>query len=174
MSRHDNPIQLAEGQSRGMVTHVPVLGVLMMVQGGLMILLGIYYLGFALVFPEALEAQFKQNPAFQNNPQFTPQQLESLAMSFCIGFGVVSTVLGLVTLYSGFSVFRYRGRTLGLVTLFGMFFTLCGCYCFPTGLALAIYGLIVLFNRPVAEAFVLGAKGYSGKEVQAAFNQQSV
>ena len=43
------------------------------------------------------------------------------------------------------------------------------CYCFPTSLALAIYGLVVLLSQPVKLAFDLGDQGYDPTEIQKAF-----
>ena len=43
----------------------------------------------------------------------------------------------------------------------------------PLGLGMMIYGLIVLFNGDVAQAFEMGAQGYSPEEIVAEFQPDS-
>ena len=43
------------------------------------------------------------------------------------------------------------------------------CYCLPTAVALAVYGLIVYLNPEVSEAFRMGEAGSEPAEIVAAF-----
>jgi hypothetical protein len=89
-----------------------------------------------------------------------------------VGGGIVAVVmigLGILLIYSGISVARYQRRTLAIIALASGLITLFTCYCFPTSLLLGIYGMILLFNQPVAYAFDLRSKGHSAQEIQKAF-----
>ncbi len=61
-------------------------------------------------------------------------------------------------------VFRFRWLTitsliLGCISIFTM-------YCAPFSIAVGVYGLIVMFNREVAEAYQLVSQGYTANEVK--------
>ncbi|MEZ6058817.1 MAG: hypothetical protein R3C19_00480 [Planctomycetaceae bacterium] len=168
--RTPTDIELPDGQQRGKVSQISTVGILMIVQGALWILCGIGGVVMAFVFPRILQEQMMNNPALQNNPnQLPPEQLGQIMMAvYGVGGGAL-LLLGLLTLFSGFRIHRHRGRVLGIVTLSLGLGTILTCYCFPTALALFIYGLIVLLDRSVKKAFELGETGYSPLEIQTAF-----
>jgi hypothetical protein len=53
---------------------------------------------------------------------------------------------------------RLKGRMLGIASLFGVFISSTTCICAPTGIALLIWGIIVLLNRDVRELFDSGLR----------------
>jgi hypothetical protein len=65
---------------------------------------------------------------------------------------------------------RFRGRRIGLAGLWSAIPTAWVWLCAPSGLALLIYGLLVLRDRTVHHAFALGDSGKSVEEVVAILN----
>jgi hypothetical protein len=148
---------LASGRrpvDRGLVGHVPIVASLLIVQGLLELLFTALGVGFtALVF-------------------FGPQQelggMKGPAIMLLI-IGSVCGAAGALRIVAGLMNLRYRRRVLGIVALAGGLVTMMSGYCAPSGIALAIYGLIVYINEPVVAAFALGDGGRPPAEIQAAF-----
>ena len=161
-------IGLPAGQDRGLVGHVPVLGVLMIVQGVLVLFYGVIMVVLATFMP-TLIAQMQIQPGPQN-----PNGMDPTVMSrfMLVAYGVMAVVLllmGTLNTLSGFRLVKFQGRVFAIVSLCLGFGTIISCYCFPTAMALAIYGLIVLLNQPVITAFELGRQGFSSNQIQRAF-----
>jgi hypothetical protein len=85
-------------------------------------------------------------------------------MGFC---GIVP---GILQIFAGIKVFKFQSRTLGIVSLFSGLATMLTCYCAPTSVALLIYGLIVLLNNSVSQAFELAKQGHSPDHIDLMFN----
>ena len=164
-------IAIPSGMRRGMVGHVPVVGWLMVVQGVLELVVGTGLIAAAYFLPAQMAPQVQNNPAIQNQgANFTPDQMALFITVVYGGMGAISLVLGLLSVFAGYRMTRFRSHTLGIVALCGGFFTIFGgCYCFPTALALGIYGLIVMLGEPVKCAFAMGKRGNSVKHVKEAF-----
>ena len=140
----------------GKASQVPLLAILMMVQGGLELL----YAAFMLVMGVVMLISMRNIPP---NPQGGPQGPLMVGAPVIINvvylaLGALLLTVGILKLAAGFRNYRYRGRTLGLVALFSGLAAVFSCYCFPTGLLLLIYGLIVYFDQQTAYAFELGAR----------------
>ena len=159
-------ITLPPGQQRGMVAQVPIVGVLMMVLGGMELIAGLA----AVALSVSLSVAFTE---LQNNPERNgpPQGFVTWVSAFYGGAAALLLVVGTLKALCGFRIFRFQGRLFGIVSLSTGLLTVITCYCFPTSLALAVYGLIVLLNQPVALAFQLGEQGYSADRIQQAFRQ---
>ena len=152
----DAPAASTSHLGRGLVGHVPIVAILLMVQGGLELAFG----GFCLIFA-ALFMVLPQE-AFGG----TSQGLVAGMMAF---LGIPGLGCGTLRIVAGFYNWRFRRRGLGMTALgVGLAALLTG-YCAPTAIALAIYGLIVYVNESVALAFAMGDKGRSRAEIQAAF-----
>jgi hypothetical protein len=138
----------------GLVGHVPIVAVLLMVQGALEICFGLFGGAFlALVYLVPHE-------------DFTSMR----------GLGIFLTILampaalcGVVRIVAGIFNLRFRRRGLGLVALGLGLFSLATGYCAPTAIALAVYGLIVYVNEPVIAAFEMADSGRTPAEIRAAF-----
>jgi hypothetical protein len=87
--------------------------------------------------------------------------------------GILVLTAGVLNLIAGIRTLKFRGRTFALVALFSNVVPMLTCYCAATGLAVMIYGLIVLFNSEVAQAFELAAKGMSPEDVRAHFSPRA-
>ena len=155
---------------RGLVHHVPALGILTIVQGGLVTLAGLFLVAMAALVPVIMRADGAFGGVGPGNPRRPmPADAEWFILVIYGCAGVFAIALGVLNIVGGVSMMRFRRRTLGIVTLSCGLLSLFGCYCFPTALGLFIYGLIVLLNAPVKRAFEMGAEGDTSKDIQAHF-----
>jgi hypothetical protein len=154
-----------------MVKHVPTVAILLVIQGALEVCAGLFASLYALVYgalafvpwSEQVEADPNQLPA-----ETLSAILGGAGLVFLlIAFGI--TALGSLKIVAGIFNFRYRKRTLGLVALMSAFGSLLTCYCGPTGIALAAYGLFVYLDRAVTKAFDLGEQGLSSDDILRSF-----
>jgi hypothetical protein len=166
---NEGPISLPPGIGRGMVNQVPIVGVLMIVQGVLDVLIGIGIAFYAFFMPMFFEEMQRQAAAQGNNAQPMPPEMGAF---LSIGLGLLSFVIvlvGALTIFSGIRLIRYQSRSLGIAMLCAGMVTIVTCYCFPTSLALAVYGMIVLLSPPVRLAFDLRDQGHDVTSIQRAF-----
>ena len=84
---------------------------------------------------------------------------------------LVNLIAGGLHGYAGYRNYWFKNRMLGIVALAGGLATVLGCYCMPTALVLAVYGLIVYLNGPVTAAFQMVQQGHPADTVIAVFNQ---
>lgn len=161
-SFQDTPrIDLPPDMQRGLVHHVMALGILTIVQGSLVSLLGAGGCAMAVIFPLILKAEggMARQPGNQPGP---PEWILPLIYG---SFGVVYLTIGVLGIWAGIRIMKFRGRTTGIVALSCGLITIVGCYCLPTAIGLFIYGLIVLLNAPVKRAFEMGEQGYTTSEI---------
>ncbi len=150
-----------------LVHHVRVIAILMMVQAGLELLAGIGLIAVGAFMPQFMAMQMENMP--QPQQQMPP---EFLWFMFAIygGMGLVALVAGILHGMAGMRNYRFQGRRLGIVAASAGLLTLFTCYCLPTAIGIAVYGLIVLLNREVTEAFAMAEAGHSPDDVLAHFN----
>jgi hypothetical protein len=149
----------------GKASQVPVVAVLMMVQGGFELLYAAFMLAMAVVMPLVMSGVPQNQPG-------APQGPGPAVMGWTIGgvylvMGGAMLLFGLLKLVAGFRNYRYRNRTLGIVALVSGLATVAGCYCLPTATMLLIYGLIVYLDPQTAYAFRLGDQGQSPELIKA-------
>lgn len=154
----------AHASSRKLVAHVPVVAILMMVQGGLELLMGLGLAVMAGVFPLLLELE--QGPA-REVPPF--EAVRWIMLAVYGGLGLLTIAAAVLHFLAGLRNYRFRSRTLGVVALAAGLVTVFSCYCAPTSIALAVYGLIVYLNADVAQAFQMGQAGQSKEEILGKF-----
>ena len=162
-------VRLSDVQSRGMVGQIPVLGILMIVQGVFILLMSLALGFYAFLMPIMFRSMREEAAKQGGNAPPMPQEMETWMM---VGLGVGAVfvlAIAVATILAGVRVMKFQGRTFAIVTLcLGMLMCLT-CYCAPTQIALSIYGLIVLLNGPVSDAFRFAEKGHSAREIQQAF-----
>ncbi|HYT91160.1 MAG TPA: hypothetical protein VEL76_20775 [Gemmataceae bacterium] len=146
-----------------MARQVPIVAILMIVQGALEGLAGALFLVAAFVVPPLLEEAARQQPA---GLPMLPETFKQFAMAIYLALGAVALVAAPLRIVAGIRNLSYRGRGLGLTALFVGGLSMLTCYCAPTSLGLMIYGLIVYFNEETAWAFRLGEQGMSTEEVK--------
>lgn len=140
-----------------MVRQIPILSGLMIAQGVLLILMGLF-LYVAMFIPVMLADQMAaQGGSAQVSPVF---------MILAYGFmGTLGLAAGIVTIVAGVKMLDFRGRKWGLTALGMCIASIFTCYCAPTGIGLAIYGFILLLNPQVIEAFRQREQGRSKMDV---------
>ncbi|MCA9063820.1 MAG: hypothetical protein KDA96_12195 [Planctomycetaceae bacterium] len=161
-------IVVPDEMRRGRFAQVRVVAILTIVQGSLVVCYGLVMtgmMGFLIVVSQS------QNPAFDplggNN---APPGMETMVIFLYGGLGGLMTVTGGLTIHSGIRLLYYRNRVYGIVMLVVGLACMISCYCAPTAIGLAIYGLIVLTNGPVVRAFAMVQEGRSVQEIEHHFN----
>ncbi|GAA5509779.1 hypothetical protein [Novipirellula caenicola] len=162
-------VQLSEVHSRGMVGQIPIVGVLMIVQGVFITLMALVLGGYAFAMP-MLFRSIREDAIKQGaNPPPMPQQME-LGMLIVLALTAACVLaIAVCTIWAGVRVIKFQSRTFAIVTLCVGMLTCLTCYCAPTQIALSIYGLIVLLNGPVTDAFRFAEQGHTAREIQQAF-----
>ena len=98
-----------------------------------------------------------------------PAGFELIMLAMYGSMGLISLVIGVLGIWAGIRMLKFRGRTLGIVALSSGLLSIAGCYCLPTAIGLFIYGLIVLLNEPVKSAFAMGEQGRTAADIQNQF-----
>lgn len=154
--------------SRGMVKHVPVLAILMIVQGALEVLMGLGLIGMGAFFPMMMQGEMAQQAGPPGGPP--PEAMTWVLLAIYGGMGVVVLIGAVLHIFAGIRNYKFRGRVLGFVALIaGMVTTLMTCYCAPTAIALGVYGLICFLNPEVTHAFAMAKAGKKKDEILATF-----
>jgi hypothetical protein len=145
-----------------MVSQVPIIGILMIVNGSLQVLLSLVYL---ILVPFVLADRgfggFGRFGGFGGD--------ERLFMIIMIVMGILVLATGVMNIIGGILGMKYHGRGFIITALFMNILPLCTIYCLPTSLGLMIWGLIVMFNGETARAFAYSAEGHSPSEVKSRF-----
>jgi len=150
----------------GMVSQIRVVAILNCVQGSLEVLMGLMLAAMAAVIPSMIAAQQAGKPA---GP---PAGFEWIMIGTYGVMGGAMLIAGPLRLYAGIQNFRYRARTLGIVSFSVGLISMLGCYCAPTSIAVFIYGLIVYLNPAVKAAFDMGQQGMNADQILTSFVAQ--
>ena len=141
----------------GLVGHVPIVAILLIVQGALEIGFGLFGCAFlALVYLV---------------PHEELTTMRGLGI-FLMILAIPAALCGIVRIVAGIYNLRFRRRSLGMIALGLGLLTLATGYCAPTAIALAVYGLIVYVNEPVVSAFAMAESGRTPAEIRAAFESR--
>lgn len=162
-------LNAALGYRRGMIGHIPILAVLMVIQGVLELLMAVAFAGYAVLMPEMFQEMQKQAAKQGGQGGGMPAAMPAWLTTVGVALAIVILIIGALTIYSGLNVYRFRGRVMAIVMLGAGLSLIFTCYCFPTALALAIYGLITLLNPSVKYGFDLRAQGHAAQDIQRLF-----
>ncbi|MCA9120296.1 MAG: hypothetical protein H6822_33350 [Planctomycetaceae bacterium] len=157
-------------QEPGMVGQVRIVSILMMIQGALDLLAGLGLIGMGFFMAFAMQEAFANNPQAQQGNGPPPETVVNMVSWIYGGLGAVVGSIGMLNLFAGYRNWKYKARTLGIISLVSGLGTIFSCYCAPTSLALCIYGLIVYLNASVASAFRMGEDGYTADEIAMTFS----
>ncbi len=137
---------------------IKIVAILMLVQGVLEILYGLMFVAMGPV----MLAVIANDPGTSAQPP-PPAWVAAIYPAL----GLPALIAGALKIWAGVLNLKHRGRTVGIVALFSGALTVfsCAIYCFPTTLALMVYGLIVYFDSDATRAFFLGEEGLPGEEV---------
>lgn len=126
------------------VQQVMPYGILLMVNGGLLVLMGLVLVaipGLVLTMADGNELDDE----------------ETLVVVGVYGvMGLVLLIGGALQLWGGWRAIHFRSFAWTVVGLASAAMGSLTCYCAPTGIALGVWGLILLLNRDVQYAFQLG------------------
>jgi hypothetical protein len=143
--------------SSSILTQQRVVAILMMIQGTLSVLMGLVFIGAAIMLPQLITADMQRQARPPGGPN-TDQMMWILLGTYSV-MGACGIIPGLLLIYAGFQNLWLRGYTLGIVALSSGAISLGTCYCLPTALALLIYGLIIYLNVTTKKAFALAKEG---------------
>jgi len=103
----------------------------MIVQGALGALIGLGAGAMAFIMPAMMKAQggFPQRPGMKA-PQMPPE-MEWIMLAVYGGIGVVLLGTGVLGIWAGIRLMKFRGRTLGIIALSTGLLAIFGCYVFP-------------------------------------------
>lgn len=152
----------------GWVSQVRVFSIFNGIQGALEIPMGLILVGMGVLLPALTQIEeFKKG---QNGQEPPPAE-------FLWFFGIIYFVIGIPVLACGilrivaaFRNYRFKGRTLGVVSIIAGLCSMLSCYCAPTAVGLLVYGLILFLNPAVKAAFQMVEQGQTVAQVLAAFS----
>jgi hypothetical protein len=147
----------------GYVSQVRVVAILNCVQGGLELAIGIMLIAVAIIMPIVMGME--QNR--QANPP--PEEMRWFVGGLYGVMGGLPLIAGVLRIVAGIANFRFRGRTMGLISFVVGLVSMTACYCAPTSIAVLVYGLIIYLNPAVKAAFDMGQQGMSGDRILASF-----
>ncbi len=149
-------------RSAGLVGHVMAIGILQIVLGALEVLMTAM-----LVFYSAIL------PTIAANQKSRPQEAEmmNVVSQFMIGFAIALGILALLRIMTGVCCLFMKHRVATIISLILGFATCLTFYCAPFAIGIGVYGLIVMFNREVVEAYRLVASGQSVNAVKDYFSR---
>ena len=150
------------GQLPGLsiVNQINVIAILMLIQGGLMMLMSAVAFFYAFGMP----AIFRSLPPDERGAEFP----EEMLFYFTLIGGLVGgflLLLALMHFLAGYWGLNFKGRLFGITTLVLGLASSLTIYCAPTAIGLAVYGLIIYFNGAAQQAFDMRDKGLTKNEI---------
>lgn len=171
----DNPYQTPNMSGdpnqprRGMVNQVRVVAILNGVQGALELVMSAIYLAMGGMFTFMRPEMIRQGNQ-QGDPSAEVMANIMPIVFFVLGGGMI--LLSILRIIASFRNYYFQNRVLGIVAMCLGLVSSFTCYCAPTSIGIAVYGLIVLFNREVIEAFELRTKGATADQVLTTFQSR--
>lgn len=145
-----------------MVQQVQVVAILMIVNGALVSLVGLYLVCMG-PFMFVMAKTAPPPPGGGGGPD---TMIMGIMATVYLILGLLVLTTSVLNIVGGIRSLKYRGRTLAMVALFSNLVPMFTCYCIPTSLGLMIYGLIVFFQSDVADAFARVADGLPPERVK--------
>ena len=151
------------------VSQIRTFAILNIIQGTLEIPMGLMFSGLAVFFPIMMSMEQARDPSAADDLPFDGQMFWLISgIYMAIGIPVLSC--GVLRIVSGVRNFRFKGRTLSLISIFAGMSSVFSCYCAPTALGILVYGLILHLNPAVKAAFEMGRQGQTVEQILAAFS----
>jgi hypothetical protein len=138
---------------------IKVVAILLMVEGGLESLMGI----FLTVMGPVMMTILKDAPTTSSGSPPPP----ALFGAIYIVMGVATLHAGIIKVVAGIRNVSFKSRMLGFIGLGSCLLSFASCYCIPTALGVGIYGLIVYINEKSAQAFQMGDSGMPADQIVA-------
>ena len=150
-------------QSGGLVNQVLVIGILQIVLGVMELMMAGLLIFYAILFGFVMPNM--DNP---NSEEIPPEAMFWIALGCGVG-GAVVLVFALLRIVAGTYSFWFKQRTMMMVSLIGGMITVFTCYCSLFSVGVGIYGLIVMWDPAVRQAYRMAAAGMSADEIKARF-----
>jgi hypothetical protein len=149
------------------VKQINVIAILTLVQGGLLLVMGIFY-SFYAVFVGNMQQWMPPEERARMQEQGADFGFQII---FWAGIVIGSLVFlcGILHIIAGYRNLKYRGRIFSIVTWILGLGACLTCYCLPTSIGLLVYGLIIYLNPATARAFELRESGLSKDEIDRKF-----
>jgi hypothetical protein len=165
----EQPAYMAGGANdHGAVRQVRIFAILNAVQGLLEIPMGLFTAGMGILFPALMQMDKTRNA----NPAGggPPDEFVWFITAIYFAIGIPVLISGVLRIVAGVRNYRFKGRTLGMISLVSGLGSMLSCYCAPTAIGLLIYGLILFLNPAVKAAFAMAQQGRSVEQILAAFS----
>lgn len=131
------------------LTQLKVLCILMIVLGFFELIMAVFYCALAFYLPAELANSNAGLPGNGGGPL-------NMEIIFTIVYGVgaaLALVAGVLRIVAGIQGLRLRSWRLGVASHLLGLMNLLTCYCAPTSIAIAVWGLVVYLQPGVKEAF---------------------
>jgi hypothetical protein len=166
----DQPVYVTTAVSDyGWVNQVRTFAILNAVQGLLEIPMGCMTTGMGAALPAMIRMGKAKNPGGPPLTASDETMLWVLSLVY-LGIGLPVFTSGILRIIAGWKNYRFKGRTLGMISIIAGLATMFSCYCAPTAVGLLVYGLIIFVNPAVKAAFGMARQGRSPEQILAAFN----
>src|SRR5262245_46001980 len=109
--------------------HIKIVAILLMVEGGLEALMGIFLCVMGPVMMAFMQAA--PPPSSGGAPPPPPE----LFGAIYIGMGAVTLLAGIIKVVGGIRNVSFKSRTLGFIALGSSLLSFASCYCIPTAIA---------------------------------------
>lgn len=153
---------LARVADAGMVGHMQVISILQIVFGVLELFMGALLIFYGFFF------SFMANSIESGASPPPPEMMIFIGIG-CGIMGALVFLFSILRIVSGVRSFRFIGRTMMMISLIGGMVTAFTCYCAPFSVGLGIYGLIVMLNPSVIQAFKMARDGMPPEQIRAHF-----
>ncbi len=153
---------LAAGSS-GLVNQVLVVGILQIVLGVMELMMAGLLIFYAVLFGFVMP-----NIKDGNRQEMPPEAMFWISIACAVG-GAVVLVFAILRIVSGTYSFWFKQRTMMMVSLIGGMVTVLTCYCSLFSVGVGIYGLIVMLDPAVRQAYRMAAEGMPAEEIKARF-----
>lgn len=141
-----------------LVRQVKVLCILTFVQAGLELLVGIALMFLGPLLTDVISA------AAKNDPNPPPAEFFTIFSTVYLVMGLVAVMVSVFRVPAAVLNINFKARGFGIAAYIFGALTIFG-YCWPTAIALTVYGLVVLLNQDVKRAFALGKQGYTRQQI---------
>jgi hypothetical protein len=139
---------------------IKIVAILMMVEGALEGLMGIF---LCVMGPVMMELFKSAPPPTHGGPAPPPELFGAIYLAM----GIPTVLGGILKVVAGIRNVSFKSRTLGFIGLGSSLLSFASCYCIPTALGVGIYGLIVYINEKSAQAFQMGDSGMPTDQIVA-------
>jgi hypothetical protein len=152
----DSDQPLPPGSIVGKAKQIRPIAILLILQGVATVVAGIALAIFMVKmtddpkFRQGFIEQQQENPNLP--PDFAEKMLDWMKTGY-VAYGAALGVIGVFGVIAGGMNYNYRGRIAGILAMVANLASVMACWCFPSSVALLIYGLIIYLSADAERAF---------------------